>query len=75
MSCPLCPHCQAQSAPGGPHCGSLRPPTVDHGDETFEPRRGCLDCNRWWEPVRLREQGVRSYLRKGQGRVRRYDTE
>ena len=23
------------------------------GSETFLPRRGCLDCNEWLEPVRL----------------------
>ena len=25
------------------------------GDETFLPQRGCLDCNKWLDPVRLRK--------------------
>lgn len=27
---------------------------ADHGDETFYPREGCLDCDEWLEPVRLK---------------------
>jgi hypothetical protein len=27
---------------------------ADHGDETFFSREGCLDCNTWLAPVRLR---------------------
>lgn len=25
------------------------------GDETFHPRLGCLDCDTWLQPVRLRK--------------------
>ena len=38
---------------GCPSCGSTRPPIIDRkSDFTFYPRRGCLDCDKWWEPVR-----------------------
>lgn len=38
---------------GCPHCGSLRKPIMTE-DETFLPRKGCLDCDQWWGPPRLR---------------------
>ncbi len=37
---------------GCPFCGSSRAPKVIPADKTFHQRRGCLDCNRWWDPVR-----------------------
>ena len=38
-----------------PFCHSTKPWIVHGGDETFYPRRGCLDCNRWIDQVRLRK--------------------
>ena len=40
---------------GCPFCGSMREPIVKPGDETFYSRRGCLDCEEWWEPVKLKK--------------------
>jgi transposase-like protein len=39
---------------GCPFCGSTREPIVKPGDETFLPRKGCGDCDRWWGPPELR---------------------
>lgn len=36
-----------------PFCGGKNLHASD-GDATFMPRRGCLDCNRWIESVRVR---------------------
>ncbi len=35
---------------GCPFCGSMRDPIVNH-TPGFRPRKGCLDCDRWWGPV------------------------
>ena len=37
-------------------CGSTRTFIMAHDTfhDTFEPREGCLDCNTWQTPVRLR---------------------
>lgn len=47
-------------AVGCPFCGSLKPPYLEaeNLDATrfttrFVPRRGCTDCNRWWDRVRI----------------------
>lgn len=39
-------------AEGCPFCGSQREPTIDE-KQGFYPRRGCLDCNRWWTKPEL----------------------
>ena len=39
---------------GCPFCGSRREPLCAKGDETFLPRRGCLDCDTWFGPPELR---------------------
>lgn len=44
-----CPYCQAC-----PHCGSRRDPIIKPADELFRERRGCLDCDRWWNSVELK---------------------
>lgn len=36
-----------------PFCGGKRL-QVSEGDKTFLPRRGCLDCDRWIESVKVR---------------------
>ena len=38
-----------------PFCGSIRLPIETPGDEVFCPRRGCLDCDNWWDAPRLRK--------------------
>ena len=35
-------------------CGSTRTFITKFAHDTFEPREGCLDCNTWQTPVRLR---------------------
>jgi hypothetical protein len=35
-----------------PFCGSDRDPIIKPADEVFQERKGCLDCNQWWEPCR-----------------------
>ena len=39
---------------GCPFCGSTEGETEKPGDETFHPRKGCLDCSKWWTPEQLR---------------------
>ena len=34
-----------------PFCKYVGPPYEDDGDDMFAARRGCLNCNRWWDPV------------------------
>lgn len=41
-----------------PLCGAVGKTITDHGDETFEQRRGCLACNSWWEKPRLRDSKI-----------------
>jgi hypothetical protein len=38
---------------GASGCSHLHT-TVQAADETFYERRGCLDCNCWLDPVRLK---------------------
>jgi hypothetical protein len=33
-----------------PFCGAVGKVAVQK-TEGFYPRRGCLECNEWWEPV------------------------
>lgn len=44
---------------GCPFCGSKReaPYTKDDPAEIALPRRGCLDCGEWWDPVVLKDRG------------------
>jgi hypothetical protein len=39
---------------GCPFCGSKREPQVQPESRDSLPRRGCLDCGEWWDPVRLK---------------------
>lgn len=39
-----------------PFCGSAKEPIVKEADETFEPRYGCGDCDRWWGPAILKRR-------------------
>lgn len=40
---------------GCPFCFSQREPAYDPGDEKFESRQGCLDCDNWWGEKELRK--------------------
>jgi hypothetical protein len=42
-----CPFCGSQRAP------HVRPASYCGPNSHFTAQRGCLDCNRWWDPVRL----------------------
>jgi hypothetical protein len=37
-----------------PFCGGTRLITK-RGDEVFHSRMGCMDCDKWIDPVRLRK--------------------
>ena len=39
---------------GCPFCGDTGAPIVEKASETFESRKGCRACDRWWSPVQLK---------------------
>lgn len=40
---------------GCPFCGHTEPRTIEKADDgTFFPRRGCLECNQWFELPELK---------------------
>lgn len=38
-----------------PFCGSTNLRVSDRDSKDWEPQRGCLDCDRWIDPVRRRK--------------------
>ena len=64
-SCPKCSVKLGNNKPeytnGCPFCGSKRAPTISDektsgiSGEVFASRRGCLDCNTWWDPVVIQQ--------------------
>lgn len=54
-------HLEDRGTPRGQTCDHRGNCFVQPDDETFEERRGCLDCNQWLEPVRLKAHPINSF--------------
>ena len=53
-------------SPDCPFCGSSNVKGLNIAGNDFLPRRGCLSCDKWLEPVRLSYLGLHRGSRGGQ---------